>query len=148
MQSHFEPIVLCRWLNAILWAFWATFTMRMHRSGTTTSSSFRSDHVIQSDMVENLSSNEILAKNTTFRGFWAIFPLRTRRNDHNSTSGIKSDHAVRSGMPENLYVSICGCKRNCKGSFRPVCTVHARKGQNTTSGFRSDPPFDPAWSKT
>ena len=32
----------------------------------------------------------------------------------------------------------CGWKCYFKGTLKPVCTAHAQKGQNTTSGFRFD----------
>ena len=56
-----------------------------------------------------------------------------RSTIHHTILISKGDKRVW-GKPIGLWN--CGGKRYFKGTLRPVCTSHTRKGQNTASGFR------------
>ena len=72
-----------------------------------------------------------------FMGFWAILFLRMKRPEYYFRYQIWPHHSIRHA--ENLYACEIVTEKCCfKGTLRHVCPAQAQKGQNTTSGFKSD----------
>ena len=72
-------------------------------------------------------------------GFWAIFftAHAQKRPEYYFRYQIWPRHSIRHAR-KPICLWNCGWKCCFKGTLSHVCTAHAQKGQNTTSGFRSD----------